>query len=45
MRAARTVFGARGYHAATIEDIADEAGGTRGDVVGSDGEDVPPDRA
>jgi AcrR family transcriptional regulator len=25
LRAARTVFGARGYHSATIEEIADEA--------------------
>jgi AcrR family transcriptional regulator len=32
LRAARTVFGARGYHAATIEDIADEAGLSNGAI-------------
>jgi AcrR family transcriptional regulator len=32
LRAARDVFGARGYHAATIEDIADEAGLSNGAI-------------
>jgi AcrR family transcriptional regulator len=32
LAAARTVFGARGYHAATIEDIADEAGLSNGAI-------------
>jgi AcrR family transcriptional regulator len=32
LRAARTVFGARGYHAATIEEIADEAGLSNGAI-------------
>lgn len=32
LTAARTVFGARGYHAATIEDIADEAGLSNGAI-------------
>jgi AcrR family transcriptional regulator len=32
LRAARTVFGARGYYAATIEEIADEAGLSNGAI-------------
>jgi AcrR family transcriptional regulator len=32
LRAARTVFGARGYHPATIEEIADEAGLSNGAI-------------
>jgi AcrR family transcriptional regulator len=32
LRAARDVFGARGYHPATIEDIADEAGLSNGAI-------------
>ena len=32
LTAARAVFGARGYHAATIEDIADEAGLSNGAI-------------
>jgi AcrR family transcriptional regulator len=32
LRAARTVFGGRGYHAATIEEIADEAGLSNGAI-------------
>jgi AcrR family transcriptional regulator len=32
LAAARAVFGARGYHAATIEDIADEAGLSNGAI-------------
>jgi AcrR family transcriptional regulator len=32
LEAARTVFGARGYHAATIEEIADEAGLSNGAI-------------
>jgi AcrR family transcriptional regulator len=32
MRAARKVFGARGFHAATIEEIADEAGLSNGAI-------------
>ena len=32
MRAARDVFGARGYHAATIEEIADDAGLSNGAI-------------
>jgi AcrR family transcriptional regulator len=32
LAAARTVFGARGYHAATIEEIADEAGLSNGAI-------------
>jgi AcrR family transcriptional regulator len=32
LRAARTVFGARGYHAATIEEIGDEAGLSNGAI-------------
>lgn len=32
LHAARTVFGARGYHAATIEEIADEAGLSNGAI-------------
>jgi AcrR family transcriptional regulator len=32
LRAARAVFGARGYHAATIEEIADEAGLSNGAI-------------
>src|SRR6266487_240996 len=32
LRAARDVFGARGYHGATIEDIADEAGLSNGAI-------------
>src|SRR6266508_6818251 len=32
LRAARTVFGARGFHAATIEEIAEEAGLSNGAI-------------
>jgi AcrR family transcriptional regulator len=32
LRAARGVFGARGYHSATIEDVADEAGLSNGAI-------------
>src|SRR3954447_5597481 len=32
LRAERSVFGARGFHAATIEDIADEAGLSNGAI-------------
>src|SRR5215213_10240123 len=32
LQAARTVFGARGFHAATIEEIAEEAGLSNGAI-------------